>query len=63
MAFVSSSLKPYDRSLYSTVSLSALNYQVTDRIKYLARPKIRRETTIRHGKRNDHFQLQMLFSL
>jgi len=31
--------------------MSALNYQATDRIKSLAKPKIRKETTIRDGKK------------
>jgi hypothetical protein len=30
--------------------MSALNYKATDRISKLAKPKIRRETTIREGK-------------
>ena len=38
-----------DRHLTS-VSMSALNYKPTDRILTLAKPKIRKETTIRDGK-------------
>lgn len=41
----------YERSPFASVSMSALNYQATDRILSLAKPKIRRETTIRDGKK------------
>ena len=61
MAFSSSSsysLKAYDekfpryvRSPFASVSMLALNYRATDRIKSLAKPRIRRETTIRDGER------------
>ncbi len=62
MAFVSSSSSysfksyerkypQYERSLFSSISMSALNYQATDRIKSLAKPKIRKETIIRDGKK------------
>jgi hypothetical protein len=34
----------------------ALNYQATDRIKSLAKPKIRRETTIRDGEKEEKKQ-------
>ena len=39
----------YERSPFHSVSLPALNYQVTDRIVSLSKPKIRKETTIREG--------------
>lgn len=39
----------FERSPYSFVSPSALIYQATDRIKLLAKPKIRKDTTIRDG--------------
>jgi hypothetical protein len=42
----------YDRSPFASVSMLALNYQATDRIKSLSKPKIRRETTIRDGNKN-----------
>jgi hypothetical protein len=60
MAFVSASFfstssderkfYQYERSPFISVSMSALNYKATDRISKLAKPKIRRETTIREGK-------------
>jgi hypothetical protein len=60
MAFVSSSFYStksderkayqYERSPFTSVSMSAINYQVTDRILTLAKPKFRKETTIRDGK-------------
>ena len=54
MAFVSpscNSFKSHGRSQFASVSMLALNYQATDRVKSLAKPKIRRETTIRDGER------------
>jgi len=39
----------YERSPFTSVSMSALNYQATDRILSLSKPKIRRDTTIRDG--------------
>ncbi len=60
MAFVSASFYStssderkiylYERSPFTSVSMPALNYQATDRIVKLSKPKIRRETTIREGK-------------
>ncbi|CAF1271097.1 unnamed protein product [Rotaria magnacalcarata] len=38
-----------ERSPYSFVTPAALIYHATDRIKSLARPKIRKDTTIREG--------------
>ncbi|CAF0771777.1 unnamed protein product [Rotaria sordida] len=59
MAFASSSfysmksderkVYQYERSPFTSVSMSALNYQATDRIRSLSKPKLRRETTIRDG--------------
>ena len=59
MAFASTSLNSfefyrkryvhYEQSQFSSVSMLALNYQATDRIKSLAKPKLRRETTLRDG--------------
>jgi hypothetical protein len=40
----------YERSPFASVSMSALNYQATDRIKSLSKPKKRQDTTIRDGK-------------
>jgi hypothetical protein len=60
MAFASSSfistnsderkIYQYERSPFTSVSMSALNYQATDRIKSLSKPKKRQDTTIRDGK-------------
>ncbi|CAF2994974.1 unnamed protein product [Rotaria sp. Silwood2] len=59
MAFVSSSfystksderkVYQYERSPFTSVSMSALNYQATDRITSLSKPKLRKDTTIRDG--------------
>ena len=59
MAFVSPSfystnsderkIYQYERSPFTSVSMPALNYQATDRIMKLSKPKVRRETTIREG--------------
>ncbi len=46
----------YRRSPFASVSMLALNYQATDRIKSLAKPKIRRETTIRDGEKEEKKQ-------
>ncbi len=40
----------YERSPFISVSMSALNYQATDRVLSLAKPKIRKETTVREGR-------------
>jgi hypothetical protein len=40
----------YERSPFTSVSMIALNYRATDRIKTLSKPKLRRDTTIRDGK-------------
>ncbi len=60
MAFASSSfyttksderkIYQYERSPFTSVSMSALNYQATDRILTLSKPKRRKETTIRDGE-------------
>jgi hypothetical protein len=61
MAFVSSSssfstrsderkIYLYERSPFTSVSMSALNYQATDRVLSLSKPKLRKDTTIRDGK-------------
>lgn len=39
----------YERSPFTSVSMTALNYQATDRIKNLSKHKIRKDTTIRDG--------------
>lgn len=41
----------YARSLNSNIPIFALNYQTTERIKSLSKPKIRQETTIRDGRK------------
>lgn len=40
-----------ERSPYSNISSGALHYRSTDRIENLAKPKLRRDTTIRDGKK------------
>jgi len=60
MAFASSSftsiksderkIYQYERSPFTSVSMTALNYQATNRIKSLSKPKLRKDTTIRDGK-------------
>ena len=40
----------YERAPATSVSMPALNYQATDRIASLAKPKIRHDTTIREGR-------------
>lgn len=40
----------YERSPFTSVSMTALNYQATDRIVSLSKPRLRKETTIRDGK-------------
>lgn len=40
----------YERSPLTSVSLPSLNYQATDRITSLAKPKVRKDTTVRDGK-------------
>ena len=72
MAFVStsfSSFKPYerkyylyDRSPFASVSMIALEYQPTDRIKSLSKPKIRKETTIRDGKKECRLIIKFLLN-
>lgn len=50
----SSSRRKYyqiERSPYSNISSGALSYQPTDRIENLAKPKFRRDSTIRDGKK------------
>jgi hypothetical protein len=41
----------YERSPFASVSMTALNYQATDRVRSLSKPKIRRETTIQDGRK------------
>lgn len=48
----------YERSPFTSVSMSALNYQATDRILSLSKPKIRRDMTIRDGRNRS-----LLFSI
>jgi hypothetical protein len=60
MAFASSSfystksgernIYQYERSPFTSVSMTSLTYKATDRIISLSKPKIRKETTIRDGK-------------
>ncbi|CAF1291714.1 unnamed protein product [Rotaria magnacalcarata] len=39
----------YEKSPFTSVSMSALNYQATDRIRTLSKPRLRKDTTIRDG--------------
>lgn len=52
----------FARSLSSDISLSALSYQTSERMKSLSKPRLRRETHIRTGKnkssRTNHHSIQ-----
>lgn len=41
----------YERSPFTRVSMSALNYQATDRIVTLSKPRPHKETTVKDGKK------------
>jgi len=47
----------FERSPYTTVSMSSLNYKATDRIVTLAKPKQRIDSAIRDGKISTRFLL------
>lgn len=51
----------YERSPFHSVSLPALNYQATDRISSLSKPKVRKETTIRDGHHLNRYFVFYIF--